>query len=139
MLIPCTTKKKLLTSRDSIRKQLPVPCDCSIVLVLLVYTSLDNSQHSLRYITRYLFSLFFVFVFFHFFFSFIFDSLMYSIACIQHVYVYIYVYTKAQSDNFCEEHIREVTFDFDVAFLSIYFRLNPEFNHFDCAFLASQR
>lgn len=137
MLIPCTTKKKLLTSRDSIRKQLPVPCDCSIVLVLLVYTSLDNSQHSLRYITRYLFSLFFVFVFFHFFFSFIFDSLMYSImytTCIR-----IYVCTKAQSDNFCEEHIREVTFDFDVAFLSIYFRLNPEFNHFDCAFLASQR
>lgn len=41
------------------------------------------------------------------------------------VYVFMYVCTKAQSDNFCEEHIRKITFDFDVAFLSIYFRF-PE-------------
>lgn len=130
MLIPCDdNEEKLLTSRDSIKKQLPVPCDCStiIVLVLLVYTSLDNSQHSLRYNTRYLSSLF-SFIrflsFFFFFHSFIFNSLMHLIAY-NNVYVFMYVCTKAQSDNFCEEHIRKITFDFDVAFLSIYFRF-PE-------------
>lgn len=142
MLIPCDdNEEKLLTSRDSIRKQLPVPCDCStiIVLVLLVYTSLDNSQHSLRYNTRYLSSLF-SFIrflsFFFFFHSFIFNSLMHLIAYNMYTYLCTYVQKLSQITFARNTSARSPSTS---TLLSFLFTFDSRNYHFDRAFLASQR